>query len=186
MHRTKSNHWPQFQDKELVKYMPNPIKRSSLPVARFGASSTVPSVSISENGQLRLNVIASKTFAGLPLMLVGDFDEKTRVITFKAVAEPPKGWELGDCFPLNAGKKQGSGSYLSCAPLWRQIGYDFKTSGNQNVNDLTFNEEKKTLSFKVPKGALEARVKAVRTKKAKPVAAAAASMAPAGGDSLDI
>ena len=162
------------------------IKKSSLPVLRFGRGATDPIVSISENGQVRFNKLAQEFAGDLKKVVIADFDAKTRAMKLLAVAAPPKGWTEEDCFTLNVGKK-GGGSYISCAAVFRmeEVGYDFKASGNQTFKP-TIDATKHVITFTVPKGALQAKPKAVRTKKAKAPAAEPTKAAAASADEIVI
>jgi hypothetical protein len=186
MHSLKSLWMPQYLERG-DRIMAG-IKRSTLPVLRFGRGTTEPSVAISENGQVRFNNAASAFAGDLTKIVIADFDAKTRAMKLLAVAAPPKGWSEDDCFELRQsqskdGKVKG-GKYISAASVWRldEVGYDFKASGNQTFVP-TIDATKHVLSFVVPKGALQAKPKQTRVKKEKaPVAKAAAASAGASDD----
>lgn len=184
--RIESLWMPQFLERGDRKMAG--LKRSTLPVMRFGRTSTEPSVTISENGQLRMNKLAmdaigktktssrkGKDRSGAEittkiLHVYVDFNEEKRALTVASSAVAPKGWADEDLFVLAESK--GGGGYISMAPVFRQVGYDFQKSGNQSVTPQ-LNAEKQLIRVTVPKGALEAKPKVERAKKVKAAASGA-------------
>lgn len=174
--------WPQFLEKE-DRIMAG-LKRSSLPVVKFGRSASEPSATVSENGQLRLNRLAidalgktkvtnrkGKDRAGADITtkvhtLYVDYNEEKR--TLSVCGAIPKGWSDEDAFQLVESK--GGGGYISMAGAFRQMGYDFAKSGNQTI-PVVVNAEKQLVRIVVPQGALTPVPKKERKVKASAAAA---------------
>lgn len=171
MQRVESLHFPQFLEKG-ERIMAG-IKRSSLPVIKFGRGAVDPTVTVTDGGQLRFNTLTQKVF-GEHKKIFLDFDAKTRELKLMSTTKPPKDWDEGDLFDLKESK--GGGGYISCSTLWNDkavgIAYDYKASGNQHFKP-TLDTEKRKVSFIIPKGALTPAPKQVRTKKVKAASAGA-------------
>ena len=167
------------------------IKKTSLPVVSFGRQSTGPQASISENGQLRLNKLLYEAI-GSPTKVLLAFDEASRALQIVNTKDKlPKGWTAEDLLPVSVGKKsKANGASVSLAAVLRleHIGYDFKKSGNQPFagDKLVVNAEKSMFTITVPKGALEARPKQQRTKKADKAAAGTQAQSAGAADALDL
>lgn len=145
------------------------IKKSTLPVLGKGKTGS-PKVTIAGKGQISFSPAASKTFAGLQLALVA-WDGDTRTMTVQAFSKAPKGYTDADCFTLGYQKKSKS-AYFSASALLQDadanIGYDYKKSGNQPFDVTSVDTDKvKSISWKLPQGALKARPVQVRAKKDK-------------------
>jgi hypothetical protein len=181
---------PQFQNEEN-KVMAG-IRKSTLPVLRVGREVTEPSVGITEGGQIRFNKLAAVAFGDSKAAMLYDFDESTRVLKIVGYqGKLPKGWTEEDLFKFPEGDSN-KGVYISCAAALRQIGYDYKASGNQVMKDLKMDKDKRVITFTVPKGALTPLPKQTRAKRSDTkvnsgaTAAAPAKAAEAEAGDLDL
>lgn len=144
------------------------IKKSSLPVLGRGKTGA-PTVTVAGKGQISFSPVTSKAFEGRTLALVG-WDDKTRTIEVLAFSKPPKGYTEADMFTLGYQKKSKS-AYFSASSLLQDkdtnIGYDYKSSGNQTFS-CEVDAEKHVVRFKVPAGKLTAKPVTPRKKKETP------------------
>lgn len=193
MNRITTIHMPQFLPKENRVMAFEGIKRSSLPVVKFGRGNVDPNAAITENGQLRFNKALDEAI-GSPTKVLIAFDKDSRTIRVLATAKPPKGWAEEDLMevkrskPDDNGKVANTGGYISAAAIWRleHIAYDFRKSGQQNFKPEVSTMKDGTLTFTivVPKGSLPAQPK--RERSANKKAAAPAQAAAAGAGDLDL
>lgn len=185
MHRVESLHFPQFLERG-EKIMVG-IKRSALPVFKLGRTATEAIVTITDNGQLRFNVLAMKALGGVTKPLFIGWDDKTRLMVITPNA--PKNWPQADLF--TARESKGGGGYISCSALWGDkengILYDFHKSGSQHFKP-TVDADKNKLSFSVPKGALTPLPRQIRVKKAEKadVKAKGAAAGASSGDEISL
>jgi hypothetical protein len=161
------------------------IKRSTVPMLGKGQIG-LPKVSVRSNGQISFSTATSKILVGCTFMAVA-FDEAKRTLQFQGLAKAPKGVAEEDLFKLGYSEKTKS-AFLSGAGLCKVLEYDYKASGNQNF-DASLVEDKKLVSFTLPKGKLTPKEIVERPKKANkeaPVGGKDAPVSPTAGDEPEI
>lgn len=141
----------------------NLIKRVVAEREGFGRVATKPTVSISDNGQVRLNSLAIAALGEYKYLM---FSMEGRDAAFVALPSLPKGFEESDTIQLPSptgkdGKPRDLTKqlYFSFAGNLKDSGYKFKESGNQtfDATATTITAGKTTLKaiqFTLPEGAL--------------------------------
>lgn len=159
------------------------VKRDTLPVAQKGRSAG-PSVSVSENGQVTFNAASCTHLGGREVTKVAvAFDKESgKFAVYPSTHAAVKKAKLADesLFVVRytkeknkKGQKQAlAGTISSMSSMLRDRGYEYKKSGQQSF-PVTLSDAG-VLGFELPSGALMAKPKVARKKKATastPVAA---------------
>lgn len=173
----------------------NLIKKvASAPLGK-GRVATEPMVAVAENGQVRLNKLATAALGDATYLVLNKVDENGRDFQFIGLANLPKDWAKSDAIEPKKTDKDGKAVdawYFSFAGTLREIGYNFKESGNQTFKAIATEVKVgktvlKAITFTLPEGAIEKRAVTPRKKKVSaiaptPVAKAAAATAQAEDD----
>jgi hypothetical protein len=142
----------------------NLIKRVVAEREGFGRVATKPTVSISDNGQVRLNSLAIAALGEYKYLM---FSMEGREGAFVALPSLPKGFEEADTIQLPSptgkdGKPRDFSKqlYFSFGGNLKDAGYDYKNSGNQtfDATATTITAGKnvlKAVGFTLPEGKLE-------------------------------
>lgn len=154
-----------------------------------GKTATEPSVSIAENGQVRLNTVATKALAGKKYLVLDHISDRDyRLIGLDGL---PKGFTEADVIACKWTDGKGNAVnqlYFGFAGTLTQLEYDFKASGTQSF-DAVVQEVKEgklvltAIAFRLPKGKLTPKAKTPR--KARKAVDAAPPAPVVNGSSAD-
>lgn len=159
------------------------FSKATLPAPTIGRGSTEPRVTITAQGQISFNKVASKHMVDgghkFAAILIGDGanEGKLGVQTFKEVPAKMKEADLWALKFPGAKSKGGSVSIATGTFLSHQLKYDYKKYGNQGVG-AEVNAEKGLVIFGMP---VDPKPAQKRPRKAKADAPPASNVTPIAG-----
>jgi hypothetical protein len=131
----------------------------------FGRGTGKPSVNVGGNGRIQFSVLVSAAFEGCKL-LGAAFEASSNRIRLEGFPTAPKGKEakVWEIVRGKEGSKNKTCS-ISASVMLKEIGYDYKTAGNQTFDIEKQDDTKHVVIFQLPKETPTKKAVAVRKKK---------------------